>query len=220
MASNTEKTERIHCNQCGQKTKHLLIASRTQSGSEPYDDEYDITWETIYDLFECRGCDEVTLRRRVYFSEWEQGAVETTFYPPRVARRLPPWKDALPTDIRSLMEEVYTALQADSRGLAMMGARALIDMVVLKEVEDVGTFEQKLKALQAAGFLSKTNGELLSAALDVGNAASHRGYRPEPEHVRHVVDIVEHLLQATLLREVVKDLKDATPKRRRIEPKK
>ncbi|MCC5806192.1 MAG: hypothetical protein JJU00_07675, partial [Opitutales bacterium] len=89
-----------------------------------------------------------------------------------------------------------------------------IDSEVSWKVGDVGTFKQKLSALQKAGLLSESSLELLSVALDVGNAASHRGYRPKWEHVQHVIDIVEHLLQATVLREVVEELKDSTPKRR------
>jgi len=185
MAESKDKTERIHCNQCGNKTKHLVVATRKHHGSEPHDEQYDISWSTIYDVFECCGCEEVSLRRRFYFSEWNPGDVEITYYPPRIGRRLPPWKNDLPDEMVSLLEEVYTALQADSRSLAMMGARALIDMVILKEVGDVGSFAQKLAALQKGGFLSDKNRELLDAALDVGNAASHCGHCPESKHVKN-----------------------------------
>jgi len=154
MAEPTGKTEWIHCNQCGHKTKHLLVAMRKHHGSEPYDEHYAISWTTIYDVFECCGCEEVTLRRRSYFSEWNPGDVEVIYYPPRIGRRLPPWKDDLPDEMASLLKEIHTALQADSRRLAMMGARALIDMVILDEVGDAGPFAQKLATLQKTGFLS------------------------------------------------------------------
>jgi len=211
MADSKDTIERLHCNKCGPDTKHILVTTRTNSGSESYDEQYDISWTTIYDVFECCGCEEVMLRRRFYFSEWNDGDV--IYYPPRIGRRLPPWKDDLADDIASLLEEVYTAIQADSRRLAMMGARALIDMVMLNEVGDVGSFGQKLSALQKNGFLSDKNRDVLDAALDVGNAASHRGHKPESKHVQLVMDIVENLLQSTLLQNVVVDLKNATPKR-------
>lgn len=215
MAESKDNIERLHCNKCGPDTKHLLVTTRTNSGSEPYGEQYDISWTTIYDVFECCGCEEVMLRRRFYFSEWNHGDVEIIYYPPRIGRRLPPWKDDLSDDLASLLEEVYTAIQADSRRLAMMGARALIDMVMLEEVGDVGSFVQKLSALQKNGFLSDKNRDVLNAALDVGNAASHRGHEPERKHVQHVMDIVENLLQATLLKNVVDDLKNATPQRKK-----
>ena len=155
------------------------------------------------------------LRRRFYFSEWDHGEHEIDYYPPRIARRVPKWKDKLSDDIEKLLEEVYTALQADSRSLAMMGARALIDMVILDKVGDVGTFGQKIAKLQTDGYLSDKNRETLRAALEVGNAASHRGHRPTQEHVDTVIDIVENLLQSTILHSATTDLKNATPARTR-----
>jgi hypothetical protein len=115
------KYERIHCNNCGPDRKHELIQSRKHYGS---DDHSDVSWQTASDMLECCACQEITLRHRFYFSEWEANAVETTFYPPRIARRLPPWKDKLPLDMVSLLEEVYKALQADSKRLAMMSEEA------------------------------------------------------------------------------------------------
>ncbi len=215
MAESENKIERIHCNKCGHKTKHIIVATRRQDGSEPYDREYSISWTTIYDMLECQGCEEITVCRRFYFSEWNRGDVQINYYPPRIARRLPLWKDDLPDEIVSLLEEVYAALQANSRSLAMMGARALIDMVILQKVGDVGSFPQKLTALEKAGFLSDKNREVLEAALDMGNAAAHRGHRPNSKHVRSVMDIVENLLQATILQTIVDDLKKATPPRRK-----
>lgn len=215
MTDTKDKSERIHCNRCGHETKHLLVAARCHEGSEPYDAEYEISWTTIYDVFECCGCEEVTLRRKYYFSEWNPGEVDEVFYPPRIARKLPSWKNKLSDDIAALLEEVYMSLQADSRRLAMMGARALIDMVILNEVGDVGNFAQKLQALENTGFLSTKNRAVLDAALDVGSAASHRGHRPKSEHVQSVMDIVENLLHATILQTVAAELKKATPQRKK-----
>ncbi len=213
------KPERIHCNKCGPSTKHTVVGTRQHSGSEPYDAQYDVSWTTIYDMLECCGCEAITVRRRFYFSEWNPGDVEINYYPPRSARPLPPWKDKLPEEVLTLLDEVYVALHADSRSLAMMGARALIDMVIVNEVGDPGSFPEKLSALQDAGFLGDKNRELLAAALDVGNAASHRGHRPERKHVQSVMDIVENLLQSTILQDVIDDLRKATPARKKTSNK-
>ena len=215
MTESQQKTERIFCNRCAHEVKHLLIATREQHGSEPYDEQYEISWDTIYDIFECCGCEDVTLRRKYYFSEWDRGDIEITYYPPRIGRRLPPWKKELSDEMGQLLEEVYAALQADSRRLAMMGARAVIDIVILNEVGDVGSFAQKLERLQNTGFISVKNREVLEAALDVGNAASHRGYQPERKHVHLVIDIVENLLQTTILQKTLDGLRNSTPKRKK-----
>jgi hypothetical protein len=215
MTEDQPKTDRIFCNQCGHETKHLLIANRQQYGSSPDEDGYEISWETIYDIFECCGCEDVTLRRKYYFSEWDHGDVEIVYYPPRIGRRLPPWKKELSEEMGQLLEEVYAALQADSRRLAIMGTRALIDIIILNEVGDAGTFAQKLEKLQTAGFISVKNREVLDAALDVGHAASHRGYQPQSKHVHQVIDIVENLLQATILQKTVDGLRNSTPERKK-----
>ena len=214
MAENKSETTRIHCNVCLNETNHVNLLTRRQDGSAPYDEQYDISWSTIYDVFECCGCESVTMRRRHYFSEWNHGDHELDFYPPRIGRRIPDWKSKLSSEMQHLMDEVYAALQADSRSLAMMGARALIDMVIVDKVGDAGSFAQKLKKLESEGFLSEKNRNTLDVALEVGNAASHRGHRPKNDHVQSVMDIVENLLQSTILETVTDEIRDATPKRK------
>ena len=78
----------------------------------------------------------------------------------------------------------------------MMGARTLVDMVILEKVGDVGTFKDKLKALEKAGYVSSQGREVLYAALDLGSAAAHRGHAPTETEVQSVMDIVENMLQA------------------------
>lgn len=206
--------ERIHCNTCGGKRDHLVVATREQRHSETFNQQFDVDWVIVYDMLECAGCKEICVRKKVWCSEdAPYDGPEITYYPPRIERRLPEWKDALPTEMAALVVEVYAALQADSRSLAAMGARALIDMVIVKEVGDAGSFPQKLSALQEAGFLSTRNREVLEAVLDLGSAAAHRGYRPERDHLEAAIDIVENLLQATTLRKFVRELRRKTPRR-------
>jgi hypothetical protein len=95
-----------------------------------------------------------------------------------------------------------------------MGARTLVDILMLAEVGDVGTFDAKLKALQDKGTVSSRSREVLSVALDAGSAAVHRGYRPSREELDAVMDIVENLLEATYhLSNVAQELRKNIPKR-------
>lgn len=160
------------------------------------------------------------MRSTHWHSELMPDDEHINYYPPRASRRLPHWHNQLPSEIVELLEEVYTALHADSRRLAMMGARALIDMVILDKVGDAGSFPEKLSQLVSKGFLSTTNRKVLEAALDVGNAASHRGHQSKTKHVQHVMDIVENLLQASILEPIAQELRDATPARKRNAKKK
>jgi len=97
-----------------------------------------------------------------------------------------------------------------------MGARTLVDMAIIDKVGDVGNFGQKLEALEDHGFVSKRNCEVLSAALDAGNATAHRGHKFEARDVNQVMDIVENLLQAIyVLEKAAQKIKTATPPRKK-----
>lgn len=210
----TEKIEKIYCNRCGQKTKHNVVAERIQEGFEDLrDEEYSVSWKVMYTMFECCGCCNITLRCRSWCSEWD--GVEVKFYPPPIGRPLPRWHHKLPLELMALMEEVYTALQANSKRLALMGARALVDDFMNDKVGDIGGFNQKLEELEKQGLISKANRCFLDAALEAGHAVIHRGFNPKKETVEQVMDIVENLLQTYVLDEAADDLKKSIPERKK-----
>jgi hypothetical protein len=157
------------------------------------------------------------LRHTSSFSEEPEDEVK--YYPPRVSRRVPAWKVNLPRDIGALLDEVYAALHNGSQRLALMGARAVVDLVITDKVGDVGGFRQKLEALEAQGFIAPKNRNVLAAALDAGRAATHRGHAAKPEHTGHVMDIVENLLQAVYILEgAAQELRQSTPARKHAKP--
>jgi len=117
------------------------------------------------------------------------------------------------------LDEIYAALDADSRRLALMGARTVVDMVLTDKVGDAGSFAQRLTALERQGFIGKKNREILESALEAGHAATHRAYNPSPKVLLGVMDIVENVLQAVyVLEETAKELDKATPKRKTAKP--
>ncbi|WP_447733569.1 DUF4145 domain-containing protein [Pseudomonas shirazensis] len=120
---------------------------------------------------------------------------------------------------QSLLSEIYTALHADSRRLAMMGARALVDMYMNDAVGDIGGFDRKLAQLVTAGLLGDQDKKILIAALEAGHAAAHRGYLPEADQVSHVMDIVENLLQKHTLTSSAEALNRHTPSRQLLQTK-
>ena len=208
-----KKIERVHCNKCHHETNHAVVGECISKGSAPLDNdpEYGVFWEDRHTMLQCQGCESVVLRRVSWFSEWD--GAEVTFFPPPISRIMPAWKDKLDSEELGLMKEVYAALQADSPSLATMGARALVDMVMNKEVGDIGGFKAKMKAMKEQGIISQRNAEILEAALDAGHAAAHRGHRPKAKQVNQVMDIVENLLHTHVLKDVASLLKDSTPKR-------
>ena len=207
-----------HCNKCTGKTKHDVIAERVQSFSGSFGHAFDYHVTKTSQLIECRGCEDVALRVDWWHSEvdWSD---EIDYYPPRVSRRPPSWEHSIPMEWQSLLSEIYTALHADSRRLAMMGARALVDMYMNDAVGDIGGFDRKLAQLVTAGLLGDQDKKILIAALEAGHAAAHRGYLPEADQVSHVMDIVENLLQKHTLTSSAEALNRHTPSRQLLQTK-
>jgi hypothetical protein len=205
--------EWIHCNDCLRKTKHSILTEheRRDSGLK---DEF-MWWHTKHTLFICCGCESITLCRQHMCSEWddEYCGPEINFYPPQISRQRPEWHDWLPMEIRDLLAEIYAALHSNSRRLALMGARTVIDMFVLDKIGDVGTFKQKLQALVDGGYLGSQQQDILNVALEAGNAAVHRGYKPSVEVLTHVIDVVENLLYLYALAGASNSVKSRIPSR-------
>ncbi|NMM07405.1 MAG: DUF4145 domain-containing protein [Polaromonas sp.] len=170
-------------------------------------------------MLECRGCEDVSLCRTEWCSEDHpmDGRNPGTYFPPRVSRRKPAWVDRLdvPSEYAGLLDEIYVALHADSRRLAMMGARALIDAVITRSVGDQGDFGKGLKKLVEKGLISERNKEIIDAAVDAGHASAHRGHCPSANDINVVIDIVENLIHNELLAEPAQALKSTTPQRER-----
>ena len=200
--------ERCHCNSCGRPTAHDLISHREV---EDQDDDSGFWWTDTYDTLECRGCKSVCLRHQ---NADATGDSEIVFYPPRISRRSPTWRANLPLEMRQMLDEIYRALHNDSSRLALMGARTLVDLLMTSEVGDTGPFKRKLVALQTKGVITSKHAEVLEAALDAGSAAAHRAYRPDPDDLNAVMDIVENLLQSVYhLGKLASRLKQTTPRR-------
>lgn len=219
--SEQPKILRAHCNKCGHETKHDVVMERTLHHSEVVDpyQGIEVSWSKTYSMLECRGCEEVSLRRTEWCSEDDpmDGPGPGTYFPPRVSRRKPAWVDRLevPSEYAGLLDEIYVALHADSRRLAMMGARALIDAVIRRSVGDQGNFGSGLTSLVQKQLISERNREIIEAAVDVGHASAHRGHRPNSNDVNVVIDIVENLIHNELLAEQAQALKSTTPQRER-----
>lgn len=207
-----------HCNDCGQETKHDVVI-HVERRRTYEDDRYSVDVGSRWKLLQCRGCEDVALRRIDWCSEDDpmDGPGPATYFPPRVSRRKPAWFDRydVPSDYKGLLEEIYTALHADSRRLAMMGTRSLVDAVIRRTVGDAGGFDKGLDALVAKYVISERDRAIIEAAVDAGHASAHRGHQPAPDDVNVVIDIVERLIHAEILAEQAQALKATTPPRKR-----
>src|SRR5262245_49690415 len=92
------KIQKVRCNECRRTTDHRLLKTISgDTGSETWEDDVGIWWETTFHVLQCSGCNEVLLRRTYMFSEYDEPVV--TYFPPRTSRHPPNWKDELPGEL-------------------------------------------------------------------------------------------------------------------------
>jgi len=223
-ASSSQETPQIttYCDDCGRRTKHYQrVEYHTDSGGEVIDEHGFMPIVTpesshFYAVVECLGCSRISFRESAMDYDWGDES-ELARYPKPKRRARPTWLEKLKdSTIRTVLLEVYTAFDHDLLSLCTMGSRAVLDLLIVDLVGDQGTFNQKLQKMVDEGHLSAKHRDVLVAALDVGHAASHRGYLPTPERVVEVLDILEHLLLGTyILPDSASNLRSSTPARAR-----
>ncbi|MGT2455440.1 DUF4145 domain-containing protein [Cupriavidus basilensis] len=212
--SSREEPVWSHCNECGHETQHNVVQLIRKS--RDYDhDRHTVSVGTNWRVLQCCGCHEVAMSRVDWCSEDDpHDPYVPIYFPPRVSRRKPDWlvRQEVPA-YQGLLDEVYAALHADSRRLAMMGARAIIDKAIARKIGNQGNFVKGLDELQRANLLSHQERPIIEAAFDAGSAAMHRGHQPSVDSLNTAIDIVERIIHAEILEEKAKELAAVTPKR-------
>ena len=151
--------------------------------------------------------------------EWETVAHEkVTFWPPAAKRRKPEWADEIGFEDRvlgSLFDDVYTALSNNLGVLAAIGMRTVFDRASeLLEIDPGKPFKQKLDDLKAKDHITEREVTVLTALIDAGSAAAHRGWQPKPKQLHAMMTILEAFLhRAFLLEEIGAELGQGVPQR-------
>ncbi|MYH17024.1 MAG: hypothetical protein F4149_17810 [Gammaproteobacteria bacterium] len=228
--SSESQSERVgsivtaNCNQCGGERRSFV------RGSHKVDDnDGDVSWGVTMEILECRGCGELSARRRAWFSEWEnvvedpatgrlvrQMPEKVDCWPARRARARPAWQDRLPDEnLRQVMEEVYVAIDHDLAVLAAIGTRTLLDRAMTLKVGDQhGGFRGKLDAMVAEGHMGEHEKGKFLVIVDVGSAAAHRGHVPDASALNGVLTAVEALLYRLFVEPKEVQAMDASTPRR------
>lgn len=205
---------RAHCNICfGEKNHSLVHTEKTTWDKE----DAGIGGCEKYEMLKCGGCDSVILRHTSSFSEDPEPTVR--FYPPAMFRKEPDWVVYLlggKTRVaRRLLKEIYIGIQNDSKMLATMGVRALMEYVMIDSVGDKGSFSNNLAEFTDRGFISKQQRTILEAVLEAGHATIHRSYQPSDDDLQTCVDIAEVVLQNVYVHPAkAAKLKERVPKRK------
>lgn len=198
----TNETLRAHCNNCNNFTKHHVL--HEVSAHWPEENYYE---GADYQTLQCLGCESVKLKELWFCQGMGDQRVET-YYPPQAPRRFPSWAWKWETahGLRrtpgiELFREIYRAMQYDQPRLAAMGIRALFEHIMIDKIGDQGTFGKNLAAFRDQGFVTPRQHESVKAALEIGHAAIHRGFKPSMKDLATALDILEHVIQATYVHE-------------------
>ena len=181
----------------------------------------------VFKMIKCCGCESVRLQHSNWMSESGENIAALSrvdYYPNLDSRQKPTWfvdfssriKTAEQLNIAKLMSEVYAALQVNSLRLATMGARAILEHIMLASVGDQGSFGKNLDAFQAHGHLSAKQREIIEPVLEAGHAAIHRDFSPSADDVDTVMTITESLVETAYIQsKMAADLKARVPPRKK-----
>lgn len=185
---------KAHCNNCDGETNHEVLFTTTTNWDH---EEYGIFGNDKYEVLKCRGCDRVILKHTSVFSEDPEPTV--LYYPPSALKKKPHWISDMSghnvSIVKNLLNEVYVGMQNDTRMIATMGVRALLEYVMIDTVSDCGTFAGNLAAFAQQGYISVKQRDILDAVLEAGHATIHRAYEPTDEDLSTCIDIAESVLQ-------------------------
>lgn len=215
---------KAHCNDCSGERNAYTRASHTVKG-----DDGEISWSDTYEILECCGCNSVSVRHTLWFSEWDDfdedpltgqprliPGVKVTYWPPPTKRNKPEWAENLDDDVlRGVIDEVYQALNSGLIVLASIGTRTLLDRAMFLRVGDPrGGFAAKLNLMVEKGHVGKDERDVLEAITDAGSAAAHRGYAPNAKTLGTIIETTENFLQREfILKKAAGEVKAATPSR-------
>ena len=207
-------TFHVHCNRCHAETHHAL-RGECQKIDSCFDESSrtEINFAETYTLLQCQVCGQGRLLVVMWNSENDHSP--PTLIPAPERRRPPDWLGELEQPLRTLLKEVYAALDVGLNAIALMGVRSILDIWVSEQTTSKNNFPKKLGDLVNIGTLSARQVEILDGVFDAGSAAAHRGYTPSHLDALSATEALENLLHQNVLIPRIHTLKGNTPQRGR-----
>lgn len=200
----SNKNIKSYCRDCCKKTNHTVLSEHTESHREEYN------CNISYQILQCLGCDTKSFRQVFYDLEaayptyddhWEVPE-DVTVYPKAVEghkeiQNL--WE--LPDIVRTIYSEVLIALREDSKVLAGLGLRAVVE-AVCNDLQIPGrNLEIRINKLASSGYISKNDADRLHGIRFMGNDAAHDIKTPKGTALSVALQIVEHLIASVYILE-------------------
>ena len=219
-----DPTRRFICRTCQRETGHWPIANGQVKGSQMKLQREESSFQT-FQVVQCKDCGSTTycIDTKIHPGPMigDSYVQKTDYYPPLPLRIRPNWLAKLPENYRSILNEVYSALDNSLFRLASAGTRTVIDCLIIDQIGDIGGFEEKVKELVSKGIIGGDERDILLPLIDAGSASMHRSFNPSEDLIKHMMDILEKILfkvciepkEKQALKEKAKALREKTPKR-------
>ncbi len=195
-----EKTLWSYCAKCLQQTKHASLYKKMVKE----EDEYMSYGAHLFYVLECNGCEEISFRKDYhnYMNTYQdiegkdKYTIESKVYPSQLENHqiLQPLH-ILPKKVRNVYEQTILAFKGESKLLAGVGFRAVIEAICLEENIKGSNLEQKINNLAKNRLITEKEAERLHSIRFLGNDSVHEIEIPSDEKLYMVLDVVEHLLK-------------------------
>lgn len=204
---------RAHCPTCLGERQATVKGEAT----DEWDDSEDhISYRIDYRILQCGGCqttffqkEEMTADandayRDIEFDEYIVPEIrKVTIWPKPVQRVRPKWVSNFGLDdneLREILDEAYTALENELPVLSAIGMRTGFDRAIeLLEIDPALGFAGKLKVLMSIGAIGQDEHDALSVLTEAGNAAAHRGWKPDHRELENMISVLENFIYRTFI---------------------
>jgi hypothetical protein len=198
-----ERRIKAPCSYCARHTSQTVLCEAHGPWEEDEKAPEGGYYSDLNQMIRCDGCLNISFRVTDLFPFSRDDAV--TYYPPPITRREPPWLLDLilyselggnVIRLHTVLREIYSCIRGGELFLASLGIRALIEMVMLIEVSDTGTFRGNLDEFERNGYISKVQRGSLDNILEAGHGAMHPSHMLEAKELHVCLDIIEGVMGA------------------------
>jgi hypothetical protein len=199
MEQTYENKERILCNTCKVATWHFLLFQTSFIRPTDYSDPEETTfYGEKWEVFQCMGCEEVTIR------ETDEYATDVQFYnflPDRTVEHHKPKRyQSLPENLQRLYGEVINAINKNSLLLCAAGLRALLEGLCENQGIREGLNEQGKTSRSLEGKINGLTSIIppgivrnLHGLRFLGNQALHELEVPSKDDLELALTVIEDI---------------------------
>lgn len=195
-SAEINKTVRVLCDRCKQKTSHRIQAAIDYSGES---DDGDIQVWGSAQVIQCQGCEDIGFRDASRCSE-TMDVIDERLYPPRtdhyVTGQLYLRDDIydIPDVVQAIYRETLKAVQNGLPTLAGVGIRAILEATCQERKTKKHNLADKIDELVGMSLLTPAGARILHGIRLLGNDAAHEMKAPTKKQIAAALKVIDHLL--------------------------